>query len=129
MTEVAEEMGVKPSLVSHWERSSFEPEAPHIPVIVKWLGFVPWNCTPYQNTMGESIAAARKLKGWQQYHLAEAAKLGKSTISRLEANELLTSRILKAVEQALGVPFFRFLAPGGWLTEKTAPRQAGGGKH
>lgn len=60
-------------------------------------------------TLGERLAKARRLKGWNQTELAQNLGIGRRSISRYEDDIAVPSRaVLIAWAEVTGVPF-------GWL--------------
>lgn len=112
---VARELKTNQRTVLQWERGLYAPRPTYIPRIVDWLGFVPWDRTPYQSSLGQAVAAARDLRGWMQNQLSAASGVCKATITAIESGDPARGFTLAKLEQALGVPFRQYLSPGGWL--------------
>ena len=57
--EVASEIGVTESTIWNWEHGT-EPELVHIPAVLAFLGYVPWECP--DDPVGQ-LAFFKKVKG------------------------------------------------------------------
>ena len=102
--EVADVLGVSEPSVSRWETSTEPPHVKYIPAIIDFLGFVPWCRTPYQSSLGESVKAAREIKGYTQRALQQAAGVNQATIVYIERGTTNPRPfILQRLERALKI--------------------------
>jgi len=82
--EVANEIGVSPETVIHWERHRTSPPARTIPRITLFLGYCPW--TPPQSP-GERFRQVRVGLGLSQKAAAVVLGVDPATVSRWELGE------------------------------------------
>ena len=68
-----------------WEYKQYSSEIRHMPKIVEFLGYVPWNISA--KTLGEKITAYCKLHGITKQELAQQLNIHPSTISRWMAGK------------------------------------------
>lgn len=61
----------------------------------------------------EQVRAARGLVNWSARALAEAAKLGLSTVQRFEGGGAITAANLEAIRRALEAAGIQFIAENG----------------
>lgn len=115
MPQTTKLIGCCEESISGWELYGREPEHHKIPGIIKFLGFVPLECSPYQPSLGASIKAARELSGLTQKQLAKKCRLSPATIASAERNGPTRPANITRIGRALGVPFSRYMQPGGWL--------------
>lgn len=100
----ADMIGCSRSALTHWECFETAPATKFIPAIVEFLGFVPWSRAPYQATCGESLAAARELKGITQAQLAKLAGINACTVFKAEANGNVDGFVIEDMCLALKIP-------------------------
>jgi transcriptional regulator with XRE-family HTH domain len=67
--DVAERIGVTASTVNNWESGRMEPGIRHLPQIIDYLGYVPFECP--EDILGR-LLFFKKLKGLNYEKLGEA---------------------------------------------------------
>jgi transcriptional regulator with XRE-family HTH domain len=103
--EVGTVLGVDESTVWNWESSKAEPLTKHLPAIICFLGYSPFNGTG--QSLGERLRDYRRKTGLTQKKLAGEIGIDPSTLSRLEKN---SSRCLNKVVK-MAIDFVRRVAP------------------
>ncbi len=94
--EVAKILGVGKTSVYNWENNLTKPALIHIPKIIEFLGYAPFDTTV--KTTGEKIVAYRRLLGLSQKRLACHLGIDPSTLGKWERNKRQpTERILKDI--------------------------------
>ena len=83
--EVARLIGVTTTTVFNWERNYSSPELRHIPKVIKFLGYIPFEKKP--ETSGEKIVYYRWLSGMTQKDLARKIGVDPTTLAKWERNE------------------------------------------
>ena len=97
--EVAQQIGVIPDVITHWELNRCEPRTRYVPKIIEFLGYVPFS-------MGESfpekLKAYRMLKGLTQVQLADELGVDPTTVRLWEAGAQKPMRRLRErIEQMI----------------------------
>ena len=82
--QVAEKLGVDKATVWNWEIANTVPLSKHLPAIVSFLGYGPFEASG--ESLGERLLDYRKQSGLSQKKLAKAIGIDPSTLSRLEEN-------------------------------------------
>jgi transcriptional regulator with XRE-family HTH domain len=99
---VATELRVTQSTLHSWERHLDAPSPRHIPLIIDWLGFVPWELTPSaQTTTGKKLVALRELRGLTQREFSALAGICLDTLISIEKDRPVLGSSLKRVIEAL----------------------------
>lgn len=94
--EVAQLIGVDEVSIYNWEKNRTSPHIQHIPKIIKFLGYMPFDKQP--KTLGEKIIFYRHLTGITQEELARHLGVDPTTLARWEKNE---SQPLKRYQEKL----------------------------
>lgn len=81
--EVAQELGVHPDTIKNWELGHTDPALRHIPRIIDYLGYVPFET---EETWGQKITAYRKITGTPRSELADRLGVDESTVFTWEAD-------------------------------------------
>ena len=79
--DVALQIGADPGSVWAWERNLRTPYVHHIPAIIDFLGYVPYDPAW---TAGERLRAVREALGLSQKKLANALGVDEGTVARWE---------------------------------------------
>ena len=82
--EIADVIGVEEWTISGWELDKFEPKTGHLPKLVQFLGYIPWQIET--ETLGGKLQQARLLKGVQPSELAAQIEVSTKAILRWESN-------------------------------------------
>jgi transcriptional regulator with XRE-family HTH domain len=80
--EVALILGVDETTIDNWENNHSSPRLRHIPGIIKFLGYVPFDTNT--KSLGEKIVRFRRLLGITQKELAKTLGVDPSTLGRWE---------------------------------------------
>lgn len=107
---VAVQLNISVRTLTYWELLNGAPSAHYIPAIIRFLGFVPWPCTPYQPTLPEAIRNAREIKGWNQGDLARQMGVTQAIVSRIELGKRAAKWKIERMESLLNTTFQRYLA-------------------
>ena len=91
-SEVADRIGADETTVLNWEKNRATPSLPFLPRIIQFLGYLLHD--PEPKTLGEAIAASRRLLGLRQKDLAAALSIDPSTLARWERGERQPSKQL-----------------------------------
>jgi len=75
--DLAREWKLDPATVNYWERNRFAPAPRHIPRIVDFLGYAPYNP---RWTPGERIRAQQEALGFSRQRFAEVLGIHESTV-------------------------------------------------
>lgn len=98
--QAAEMIGVSEGTLMTWETHKYVPQIAHLPKIIKFLGYVPFDSGC--QTLQDRIKYYRKLLGLTQEQLAKLAGTGKGTIAGWErGNHKPTSELLKKLGKIL----------------------------
>jgi transcriptional regulator with XRE-family HTH domain len=76
--EVGRQLGVEKDTVTNWETNRTSPSLSHIPKIIKFIGYIPWE------TSTENIKMSRQLLGISQEFLAKQIGVDPGTLARWE---------------------------------------------
>ena len=79
--EVSRIIGVTRAMISAWETNPVEPAVKHIPKIIEFLGYVPFE---RGKTLGQRITIYRKTLGLSHYQLAKKLGVAPCTIMNWE---------------------------------------------
>jgi transcriptional regulator with XRE-family HTH domain len=71
-------LGVDEATINNWETNRTSPSLPHIPKILKFIGYIPWNVTT------RDIKKRRQLLGISQDFLAQQIGVDPGTLARWE---------------------------------------------
>jgi transcriptional regulator with XRE-family HTH domain len=82
-TEVAARLGMHFTSLQLWERGIGDPGVKPLPEIIRFLGYVPFEC---EATPGGGISFVRRCCGKTQEELAEMISCNPDTIGRWESN-------------------------------------------
>jgi transcriptional regulator with XRE-family HTH domain len=80
--DVSRILGVSEASVWYWEKNLTSPRLRHIPKIIEFLGYVPYNSSP--KTLGQRIGNTRRLFGITQKELAHRLGIDPGTLSNWE---------------------------------------------
>ena len=80
--QVAEKLGVDKVTVWNWEIANTVPLSKHLPAIVSFLGYGPFEASG--ESLGKRLLDYRKQSGLSQKKLAREIGIDPSTLSRLE---------------------------------------------
>ena len=80
--EVANQIGVDETTITHWERNATTPPIRYIPAIIQFLGYDP---LPPANSFSERLATARQTLGLSQRKMAEKLSVDPATVKGWEA--------------------------------------------
>jgi len=80
--EIAPLIGVNKTTIFNWERNYSSPELRHIPKVIKFLGYIPFEKEP--KALGEKIVYYRHLAGMTQKELARQLGVDPTTLARWE---------------------------------------------
>ena len=83
--EVAQKLGINKTTVYNWENNRTSPSMNHIPKIIEFLGYVPYDTPP--RTLGDKISTSRRLLGLTQKELARRLGIDPSTLGRWERDK------------------------------------------
>ena len=103
---IAEIIGVDETTVWNWESGRTEPLIKHLPGVVTFLGYHPFEASG--QSLGERLWDHRRKTGLSQKKLARAIGIDPTTLSRLEKN---SSRCVKKVVE-IATDFLRKADPG-----------------
>lgn len=101
--DLAREWRVDTATVNYWERNRFAPAPRHLPRVVEFLGYVPYN--PHW-TPAERIRAQRETLGFSRQRFALALGVHEGTVRRWEWGWSEPSPRLQVRVQAFLQPFF-----------------------
>ncbi|PKN52828.1 MAG: transcriptional regulator [Deltaproteobacteria bacterium HGW-Deltaproteobacteria-13] len=76
--EVGRQFGVEKDTITNWEINRTFPSLSHIPKIIKFIGYIPWEVS------AQNIKLCRKTMGISQKSLAKQIGVDPSTLSRWE---------------------------------------------
>jgi len=79
--DLANEWNLDPATMNYWERNRFAPAARHLPQVVDFLGYVPYNS---RWTPGERIRAQREALGFSRQRFATVLGVHEGTVRRWE---------------------------------------------
>lgn len=79
--EVGRQLGVDESTIYNWEINRISPSLSHIPKIIKFIGYIPWE------TSAGNIKMNRQLLGISQEFLAKQIGVDSGTLSRWEVGK------------------------------------------
>ncbi len=82
--QVAEVLAVDETTVWNWESNRTEPLTKHLPALISFLGYIPFE--PTGASLDERLLEYRRRSGLSQKKLARAIGIDPSTLSRLEKN-------------------------------------------
>jgi len=109
-TEVAARLGIHFTSLQLWERGVGDPGVKPLPDIIRFLGYVPFQC---EATPGSRISFLRRCSGKTQEELAEMISCNPDTIGRWESNLSNSSRkrdlamcILRQELESIGIRDF-----------------------
>ena len=98
--EVAAALGVDECTVWNWERNRTCPLTKHLPAIIGFLGYAPFENTG--KSLGERLLLCRMRTGLTQKELAKAIGIDSGTLSRMEkGSSSCFKRVLKVVTDFL----------------------------
>ena len=100
--EVAEKLGIRTYTIRGWEYNQYSPEIRHMPKIIEFLGYVPWNT--FAKTIGEKITAYCKLHGITKQELAQQLDIHPYTVSRWMAGKRPKKELLQKLAVSLVSP-------------------------
>ena len=83
--EVSRIIGVTRAMISAWEMNPVEPAVKHIPKIIAFLGYVPFE---RGESLGQRITVYRKTLGLSHYQLAKKLGVAPCTIMNWEHNRV-----------------------------------------
>ena len=83
--EVSRIIGVTRAMISAWEMKPVEPAMKHIPKIIEFLGYVPFE---RGETLGKRITIFRKTLGLSHYQLAKKLGVAPCTIMNWEHDKV-----------------------------------------
>jgi transcriptional regulator with XRE-family HTH domain len=102
--EIATLIGVGKVSIQYWETNRVNPSIKHIPKIIQFLDYVPYNNEA--NTLPEKLLFYRQLMGLSRKQFAEIAGLDVSTIAKWEKSKHLpTKRSLDRINDFLAKHF------------------------
>lgn len=104
--QLADRVGVHPGTVRNWETNATIVALKHIPVLVDFLGYVPF---AEPTTLAERLRLYRKLNGISRRVLAQRLRVDESTVWRWEAQLGAPGKRSRVRVSAL--PAFGSLAP------------------
>lgn len=109
--DLAAQLSCPESRIMLWEQLLDDPWPQYLPGIIHYIGFVPWEMTPYiQTTMASIVRCCREIKGLTQKELADQLGRHKSLISLIENGKISpTPKIISKIENALDMPVRAFL--------------------
>lgn len=87
--EVAQKLGVSPDTINNWEQGHTEPSLRHIPRIIDYLGYVPFETG---ETWGQKIEGYRMITGTPRSELADRLGVDEDTIFRWETGRSVPSK-------------------------------------
>ncbi len=79
--DLAREWKLDPATVNYWERNRFAPVPRHLPRVIEFLGYVPYNP---DWTLAERIRAQREALGFSRQRFAVALGVHEGTVRRWE---------------------------------------------
>jgi len=85
--------------LGNWERERTEPRSAYLPAIYAFLGYCP--IPPAPRTLGERLVAWRRAQGLSREAAATRFGIYRGTLSKIERGEVVTGRLLAAVERAI----------------------------
>jgi site-specific DNA recombinase len=107
----AKKLGVDADILRRWEAGRKTLWPGYIPAIIVYLGFVPWDRTPYaQASPLEALRAAREIAGLSQSELARQLGVSQSHISELERGDKDRPGLLDRIESLIGVDVRRIFS-------------------
>ena len=83
--EVSRIIGVTRAMISAWEKNPVEPAVKHIPKIIEFLGYVPYE---RGETLGQRITIYRKTLGLSHYQFAKKLGVAPCTIMNWEHDKV-----------------------------------------
>ena len=83
--EVAPIIGVNKTTIFNWERNYSSPKLRHIPKIIEFLGYIPFEVE--SESLGKRIVNYRRLVGMTQKDLARKLGVDPTTLARWERDE------------------------------------------
>jgi transcriptional regulator with XRE-family HTH domain len=99
--EVADQIGVDETTITHWERNTTTPPIRYIPAIIQFLGYDP---LPPANSFSERLATARQALGLSQRKMAEKLSVDPGTLQGWEAEKHQpTKKSLDVIERVLQI--------------------------
>ena len=90
--EVAVRIGVDETSIYYWENNRVKPSLIHIPKIIEFLGYIPFNTK--SNNLREQIITYRQIHGLTQKELAHLLGIDKTSIGHWERGEHWPSKQL-----------------------------------
>ena len=79
--DLAREWNLDPATVNYWERNRFAPAPRHLPWVIEFLGYVPYNP---DWTPAARVRAQREALGFSRQRFARALGVHEGTVRRWE---------------------------------------------
>ena len=98
--DVAAQIRVTSFTIRNWERNKAEAEVRHLPAIIRFLGYIPFNVG---DSFGEMMRTYRYVRGLSMEKLAIELGIDPGTISRIESGIPPTPSVRRRLEKHIHI--------------------------